>query len=332
MIISSGGGAVQSAAPAAETNTGVETSGSVGEDNDCWLFMHLQKTGGSTVKGILSDRWKPRYAIYDSLQWKAGEHTLNTFGEKLREGDRWSVLAGGYTEALRRSNGVDERCRFFTVFRHPITRMVSAYYYCKRWKNDPVCASSIVNANDIDLLAFAKHWGNFAMRQFALNLVSADDVMEYSKTNAVREKLPEAIEDVRKLPGWYLLKMYLDDKAPDLNDGDDGFIPDAAMYEMVQPLQDLIRDNYTAVGILEEFNTTLSLFDAALAMPEVRWHGEFNSQGKLLVDSVYREQEALTLLEAWTDSEVKKYMQLDIVLYEHAVDVFHQQIQAYGIE
>ena len=104
-----------------------------------------------------------------------------------------------------------------------------------------------------------------------------------------------------------------------------------AMYEMLQPVQDLLRDRYT-VGILEEFNTTLSLFNAALEVPDVDWHEKYANEGIRNKDTRYFEEEAAALEEAWTNSEIKKYMRLDLILYEHAVDVFHQQARAYGLE
>ncbi|CAN0469810.1 unnamed protein product, partial [Scytosiphon promiscuus] len=59
----------------------------------------------------------------------------------------------------------DQKCQWFTLFRHPVSRMVSAYYYCKEAPSDTACASEILNARDVDLVTFAKHWGNFALRQ-----------------------------------------------------------------------------------------------------------------------------------------------------------------------
>lgn len=47
----------------------------------------------------------------------------------------------------------------------PIQRVVSAYYFCKRKKEDQLCASFVLYAGDTDLLTFAKHWGNYGMRQ-----------------------------------------------------------------------------------------------------------------------------------------------------------------------
>ena len=255
---------------------------------------------------------------------------MQSFGRQLATGKRWNVIAGGYAEALRRSRAAAEKCQWFTLFRHPVPRMVSAYYYCQRSTKDQACASEVVNATDVDLQTFAKHWGNFAVRQFALNLVDITDVMEFSKTDVAREQLPRSITSDSTIPGWYLLKMYLNFLA-DPEASPHGQIPDLALYEMLQPAQDLIRDNYTAVGILEEFDTTLSLYDVALSIPGIDWHTQFARQGKKTVERKYADQEAVSLAEAWTNTEIRKYMQLDILLYEHAVDVFREQSQAYGV-
>ena len=151
--------------------------GAPDDNQQCWIFMHLQKCGGETIKKMLKDAWDSKFTIYDSIRWKFGDDFSLGFGEKLATGSPWKVIAGGYPEALRRSPSVEPSCRFFTMFRHPISRMVSAYFYCKVYQRDTACASDIVRARDVDLLTFAKHWSNFAVRQFALSFVPADDVI-----------------------------------------------------------------------------------------------------------------------------------------------------------
>ena len=68
----------------------------------------------------------------------------------------------------------------------------------------------------------------------------------------------------RDTDSWYLLKVYLDNRA---SAGVSKPAEDMAMYDLLRPAQDLIEKRYAAVGILEEFNTTLALFDASLGMP-----------------------------------------------------------------
>eukprot|EP00752_Nemacystus_decipiens_P016383 g14645.t1 len=332
-----------------------EKAGGVG----CWIFMHLQKCGGSTVKKLLADRWGPRYFVYDSMRWKFGDKFSREFGEKLASGKPWNVMTGGYTEALRRAPAVDDSCRFLTLFRHPISRLVSAYFYCQDLEADVACASNIVRARDVDLLTFAKHWSNFAVRQFALSMVPADDVMAYVRTPEARALLPESIESVDDVAGWYLMKMYLERPEADVRgvasgqqpqwgttavksreteqteegeEEEDANIPDAQMFDFLEPAQALLSNGYAAVGILEHWNTTLSLFDKALEMPEMDWQHDFQEEGRQNVDVRFEDLKAETLEKAWTDPELKRYLHLDLLLYEHAVAVFHEQARSYGLQ
>ena len=294
------------------------------DDKKCWVFMHLPKSGGSTVKKIISENFKERSVLYDTVQYKNGKPYLEYFSNNLLNSNKWDIAVGSYTDVVQNVSAVDKKCKAFTVFRHPISRMVSAYYYCKKSFRDKLCASMFLDAQSSDLLTFAKHWGNYALRQFAFTLVPIENVMEYSQTESAKE----FIYPVRMgmVPGWYLFKMYLD-HVKDYNDMD---IPDAPLYHMLQPVQDLLRDRYT-IGILEEFNTTLSLFDTVLDMP-MKWTEQYEKYGSKNQDKEHKDEEIASLEEAWTNSEIKKYMYLDLVLYEHVVDVFNQQVKEYGIK
>lgn len=291
----------------------------------CWVFNHLNKAGGTTVKRMLHDIWGPQCFTYGAHQWDRGDVHAQSVAKDLVDGNNKRVVAGGYVEALRGSSAVGSKCKWFTVFRHPVSRMVSAYYFCK---SSVSCASEILDAKLVDLPTFAKHWGNYAMRQFVLSFVSIDDVLEYSRTDAVRERLPQTVKSPSAVPGWYLVKLYLEEQTQaSINE----HFPDAALYTLLQPVQDLLRDRYSVVGILEEYNTTLSLFNVALEMPEVDWHETFLSVGQVNVNDRQKDEKEATLAEAWTNSEIKKYMQLDLLLYEHAVELFHEQARAYDI-
>ncbi len=103
------------------------------------------------------------------------------------------------------------------------------------------------------------------------------------------------------------------------------------IYIETKQKQALLSDGYAAVGLLEEFNTTLSLFDAALGMPGMDWHQEFEETGGAQNVMGSKLKKADVLEQAWTDPELKRYMQLDLLLYEHAVDVFHQQARSHGL-
>lgn len=144
----------------------------------CWIFTHLQKSGGSTIRIILRNGLGYHPTIFDTDQWRQGQSSTTQFANKMAEQKK--IVAGGYTEALRSSTTTPRdkgrNCNFFTIFRHPVSRLVSAYFYCRGRPSDHLCATEILRASDVDFLTFAKHWSNFGLRQFALSFLSADDV------------------------------------------------------------------------------------------------------------------------------------------------------------
>ncbi|CAM9141398.1 unnamed protein product, partial [Laminaria digitata] len=293
------------------------------------VFTHLNKSGGSTVKAILKAYWGPRYCSFGAGKWEMGSSHSRLVAEILAHGHKWNVVGGGYAESLRRSSAVDAKCKWFTVFRHPIARMISAFNWCQKAPQDQTCATHVVDARQVDLTTFAKHWGNYAMRQFVLGLLSIDDVMEYSHADAVDETLPQAVNGTEGTSGWYLVKLYLENQNRAFKNDD---IPEAGLCAMLQPVQDLLHDHYSAIGILEEYNTTLSLFNTALDMPGVDWHELFATVGRFTVNNNNsNDEKAAMLAEVSTNSEIKKYMQLDLLLYDYAVELFHQQARAYDI-
>lgn len=94
----------------------------------------------------------------------------------------------------------------------------------------------------------------------------------------------------------------------------------------------MVRDGYTAVGLLEEWNTTLALFDKVFNVPGIHWGNDYAKQGdrNVLVANHYT-QRAEVLEKAWTDEKLRKHMHLDLLLYDHAVHVFRQHARSHDL-
>lgn len=291
-------------------------------DTRCWIFSHLQKCGGSTVKEMIVHRWGEDFQIFDNNHWKRGDAFSARYSEILLSGKRWHVSGGGYTEGLRRHVG--DRCTWFTMFRHPVPRLVSAYFYCKGVPTDAACASERVDAKDVDLLTFAKHWGNFALRQFVLSRIDVDDFINDSLAQGFHQRSDGLLQD----SGWYMLKKYL---KRGIYGSEEEVLPDRALYDMLRPVLELIENNYTAVGLLENFHESLELFNRALGMPALDWHESFSQYSIMKQEKEFAAQEKKVLASAWTNAEIKQYIALDLVLYDHAVAVFNKQKKKYGI-
>lgn len=275
----------------------------------------MPKSGGSTIKAILNARWgRENVFLYNSESWKLGEKHAATFA---LDPIGWQVAVGGYSEVLRRHGGQD--CKWFTLFRHPIDRVVSAYYYCHKKPHDQACASSAMVASEVDLLSFARMWGSFAVRQFSLGDLDIDTVMRVATS-------PEE----REWPAWYMAKEYLmktDAARKNITAGD----ADAALDEKLEFTQDLLRDEYVAVGILEEFNTTMTLFDRVLGMPKLGWGKYFDLKGVANKNKEFSSIKNKALEAAHHDERIKYFLRLDIELYDYAVYLFHDQLARAGL-
>lgn len=86
----------------------------------------------------------------------------------------------------------------------------------------------------------------------------------YAQTPQARALLPESVEDIKEVSGWYLLKLFLE--RPEVEaEGALGQreitttqqaaqqaeqIPDAQMYEMLQPVQVRSADGIDIVAVL----------------------------------------------------------------------------------
>ena len=292
-------------------------------DEGCWMYQGMPKSGSSTVLSILA-AWATRnnlaHARFTSDTLLSPEEP-----QRILHGN-YSLVTGGFTEALRAMGG-GGGCKWFTVFRHPVARLVSAYYYCKhKDSSDQICGKELMDHANVSLYAFAELWSNYGTREFVMSFVTPDEVMTSPAVRAVASEFP----------GWYKIGVFAEElyrnqtttgSAIDAPTG----LHDEAMEQFLRPAMDLL-ETYDAVGLIEDFDNTMSLFDAALGMPGLDWAGEFRSQGVVNegVDQVRAEQ-AETLRSAWTDPILQRFLWLDMSLYDHAVAVHHKQLSRFGL-
>ena len=96
------------------------------------MFHHMVKSGGSAVRGLLElseERNGLRRIRYANEEWMHGAQGTRSADEFFTTGQ--GVIDGGYVEALRLVENNRNNCKWFTTFRHPVSRLVSAFYYCK---------------------------------------------------------------------------------------------------------------------------------------------------------------------------------------------------------
>lgn len=277
----------------------------------CYIFTHLAKAGGTTISRILKlwAKTKPHlYSLrYDTDEWKKGTKYAKRVAHEM--GD-FALIYGGYPEALRPHVG--DECKWFTLTRHPVPRVVSAYYYCQKSPKDQCCASMEVDAKKVDLNTFAEHWSDYGLRQFALTFVLPEPVLQSEKAKKCKD-----------CPGWYLFKTYLEERThEELRSG---------LHEFLGPTQELLKSNYTAVGILEQMNSTMQLYNAALQIPGLDWTRELDLVGSVNMAPIRSPERARLLKSSWLDENLLKTLELDTLLYEYAVSIHRDQLTKYDL-
>lgn len=275
----------------------------------CWIYMHMDKSGTNFVRNVITEQWQRDQRNFDSVQWRRGDD----YAADVMTNTRWRLLHGGCVEALRRyevdrekasETGLKQKnsCAWFTVFRNPVARMISAFDHCQKAPRDPLCGP--VQATDLE--HFAEYWGNFCLRQFAMGLVLWSDVKGW----AARPGGPRDRSST-----WHMLKQYFNRQSSG------GEISEEMLLE---PTKQILSTAYTAIGIEEDMKATMTLFNKVLGMPDVDWVGSLrdHSAGKQDGDVV----EAGRVELALANPRIVDALKLDILLYEHAVAIFREQV------
>eukprot|EP00903_Cladosiphon_okamuranus_P015030 g13906.t1 len=256
----------------------------------CTLFNHMVKSGGSTIKDKLEEGAKQDNVSPPAM-------CLNGIGQEqtcLDAMNNAPVIAG-YAELLRYPlESIGRSCEYFTVMRHPIDRLVSAFFYCpgdhdpqdrpKKWcgyVEDPEPVTTRLR----DFAEF--NWKNKAFRQMTFGLFCPP--MAFCE-----QAKPGAQQAVHEPGGWELLKQV-----------------------------EAILGSYTAVGILEHWDLSMQLFDARVKSPVTNWQNIHKSNpGKMsdLREQVYQ--------WAHMSPEIHRIMATDMLLYDYALSVFKLQTAA----
>lgn len=230
----------------------------------------------------------------------------------------------------------------------PISRLVSAYYFCLQHPEDQLCATEARTGSNEDLVGFARHWGNYGLMQFVLAFVKPEDIVPDEKFWAATPKnrvcLKPFIRDnpnPQGCPGWYRLKLFVESRSTPRTDragvGESGFegtvppLNQQWMHQFLQPVMNMLSEKYAAVGIMGRWDASMQLFQSALELPGMDWMAAFKTSGKLNTLSEFELEREETLRRAWRDPDIRDLLWLDILLYDHAVSVFNKQAEAYGI-
>ena len=135
------------------------------ERDQTLIFLHIQKTGGTTLHRIIERHYPPE-EIYFFDAWQFTFEHFTGLSEEERAGFR--MLRGhmvfGMHEYLQRPS------TYFTVLRDPVERVISYYYHIRRDPNHHW--HGFVTSNDLDLKAFLKSGKDLGMTDFQTRVLA----------------------------------------------------------------------------------------------------------------------------------------------------------------
>jgi len=287
----------------------------------CVVFMHVTKSGGNTLKNVFKNspwfgkgsyRTGNRGTCY-SVAWRHDRCVGMRGG--LFIGD--SVLGSDWVLA-------QPNCTWVAMMRHPVTRLVSAYTHCRRRSVhytvqpylDQLCAPHQYDWFNLDILDFAKVWGNNLFRQLLLS--------DFRDSRSMRMAEGRSICPVKgaRCESWLQQSILLEG------------LEELTSPESEARLERAIRDlktQFNLIGLLEHYDESLELFQRALPGADL-----LNTLKKKVKISTHgsgkTKDEATLLLErVWNDPGIMDLMRADLIIYEECVKYFNHLKEVYGM-
>ncbi|CAB1120652.1 unnamed protein product [Ectocarpus sp. CCAP 1310/34] len=256
----------------------------------CTVFHHMVKSGGSTIIHNLIKSSGSAGDPRPGLCVAGGGEKTNSCKEAFNS----SAVIMGYAEAMRQDvplEAVRKDCEYFTLLRHPVDRLVSAFFYCPKEHDvqsrpPKWCgyADHPLPATDRLLDYAQQYWKNMAYKQMAFGMYCPHGL------------ICEATE-VRTAPG----------------------LDEPHGLDVLQKVEDILS-RYTAVGIMEHWDLSMQLFNARVRSPVREWNITQHSNAGL--PSELRDE---VLQWAHDSPVVHRLIATDMLLYSFALSIFKRQ-------
>eukprot|EP00904_Undaria_pinnatifida_P009826 jgi/Undpi1/5974/HiC_scaffold_2.g01248.m1 len=214
----------------------------------CTVFTYMAKSGGSSVKQQLVRTSRLEHAKHPGVCESDGRAPASGCIDALYN----SAVIFGHGEYLRiPGRHIGRQCEYFTIMRHPIDRLVSAFFSCPERRN--VLARPDKWCGDVEmeepmssrLLSYATdRWTNLAFQQMMQSFVCPTWLLHLCADDPQVSPVAYARPTVTyQVPG---------------------------AVDMVHHGSGTLR-SYKAVGIAEHWELTMLLFDATVTSPVRHW-------------------------------------------------------------
>jgi hypothetical protein len=303
--------------------------------NKCVVFHALHKSAGRTLVATLTVEPLAGYPVgTQNTNVRCDEKQLFIARPSCPVPDTLKepyIGTAGYAHTL--SDGQDlfghANCKYITMFREPISRLVSAYYYCNHGNpGDPLCGSNRLKAGSASIEEWADHWGNYLFRELLLYPPLRKEVMPNGTASCDALCQVRGNESYQGDNFWYKWKIAL-------GEGQD--LKSAAGQRNMQLLKqhllgsDGVQPFYDAVGITTQWENSMKLFDKVAPL-HASWKPLSDKYHETHGSGEWVSEERSTLERAMTNQHVLKALEADLKIYNDIViPLFKQAVMRNGL-
>ena len=261
------------------------------------VFLHNLKSGGTTMKGILS-----HIADVENLSQilirpppATRKQCTQLSRDKSISKDRL-IIDGSGTFGICDVLQV-RACSYFTVIRNPIERLISKFFFCQQNRSN--CRTEFTQNGTI--VEAAKEEGSPFFQQLLAHSSSCETPFE---------NIDQYIDQFRKAGKW-------------VNGPDDKEVTIQRLAILNYFLDNLVNW-FAVIGITEEYDATVKALEAVYKLPFTKYYKQPKNSGTIRSEIEESEMAALRS-ELENSPVVQEALYEDMKLYAKAKEIFERQ-------
>lgn len=133
---------------------------------DTLIFLHLPRTGGTTLRDILSKQYPERKTFENKTLLDTDENFNNS---KINELSHYNLIKGHVYFGVHKY--ISQSSKYFSMMRDPVERTISSYNYIKKRSNHPFYNL----ANELNLIDFIECGQNIMVNNGQTRLIAGRD-------------------------------------------------------------------------------------------------------------------------------------------------------------
>ncbi|MFI5202921.1 MAG: sulfotransferase family 2 domain-containing protein [Flavobacteriales bacterium] len=159
------------------------------KDTRLHIFLHIHKTGGSTIQKIISRNYPKKSALHIP-HLKASDLYMNLSPDEKK---RIHIVKGHFPFGIH-SNANADSFTYFSMLRNPVDRLISAYYYVLERPHLPIYAQ--VTSKNLSLSEFMTSGIKGIIENGQTKMIAGMLDMEYGSCN--EEVYLKAVDNIEK--------------------------------------------------------------------------------------------------------------------------------------